>query len=472
MAGWTTLVLGLLTALSCGGGEGKDDAGEAVTDAALPDARDPSGDAAHAGDASPADAGGPSGYVPASAACELIASGPARVSTPATWNAHLPKLVGDAHYLYAVHTHFPGDVASRYAAIMRRPAGAPGAGWTEVARVSYVHQPPGLVMDASARMHMIFDCLRPAGAAVTCFQGGAGTGALTSRFYHLVFSARDAQSALRFDTYANHDEWTVESNGYQGIGTTSDGVTFWSLANSSWQRVVQMWQPSGWSTIDTLERPDAYLLYPIMAAPALAGSDSLLLYAGEFDPGGGNTSSYLASTAYLGDADGLELLFRRSPPEPPTPGTTAAYPSDLAFDADDTLFALSYLPDGEGGCTEILRFDAGLGSAPAIIPVGCVSNYAKLQFAADGTLYLLSSGAGQSARLGVSIDRGDSFSWHDVALAGLPANGDTRYFGFTVVKPYTSPDLYDPDRLTFFFAGADSENQAQHSYFGTIALVP
>lgn len=433
-----------------------------IADASLPTDAAPTADADNS----------PNGFVPTSATAELIASGPSRVFTPASWNAHLPKLAGDSQFLYAVHTHFPQTTAERYAAIMRRPAGASGT-WTEVARVSYPHQPPGIVMDTALNLHMVFDCLRPSTTAATCFQGGAGTGANTSRFYHLIFSARDTAGAIRFDTYANLNEFTAESNGYHGLGTTSDGRVVWALADSSWQRVVQSWAPGNATiTVDTLASTGIYFLYPIIAAHPISGSSSLVVYMGEFDPSGGNNAAYRASTAFHEDISGLTQLFRRAPVSTPAPGSTAAYPSDVIFDDDGVLFALSYLPTTAGQCTELLRFDNGLAAAPTIIDVGCHDTYAKLHPSADGTLYLLRSASGANLRLGVSIDRGTSWTWHDIPITGLPSNGDLTYRGFAPVKPYTSPGIYNPNKLMFTFAGFDASGDAQHSYFGVVDLVP
>ena len=421
-----------------------------------------------AGDAEP-DAGGP--FVPIEVNAGLIHSGPASVSTPATWNAHLPKLVGDGTAWYAVHTHFPQDTNGRYAAILRRPVGAALDAWTEVARVSYPHQPPGVVMDTSRRMHMVFDCLRPAGQDVSCFQGGAGTAGNTSRFYHLVFSARDASDFLRFDSYANDNAWTAESNGYHGIGTTSDGTTIWAFANANWGRVVQ-WSNGGQSgTTTTLTIPVGTLLYPIIAGHPSLGAGQLTLYAGEFDPAGGNNAAYLASTGYTGTTSSLQQFFRRAPSQI-EPGATNAYPSDLLYDESGTLYALSYLPDGSGGCSELLRFDGGTSQPPTILPVGCVSNYAKLKFSSLGILYLLTPGSGADVRIGVSADRGETWSWHTVPIMGLPSNGDIRYVGFTPIKAYTSPTVHDPDRWVVFFSGLEASNQARSSYVGELAIAP
>lgn len=408
-------------------------------------------------------------YVPTAMTVALIAAGPDRQTTPPTWNANLPKLVADGQYFYAAHTHFTADVATRYAAILRRARS--GGAFSEVARINYVHQPPGIAFDAQDRLHLVFDCLRPAGQPVTCFAGGAGTGGLTSRFYHLVFSARDAQGALRFDTYANRNEWTAESNGYLGLGTTPSGRTVWSLADGTWGRVVQTQDSAAAvATISTLTVGQGYLLYPIHHATATT-PEKLLMFAGEFDPSAGNNAAYLAATAYQGSPSGLTQLFRRTPGTP-QPGKVGAFPSSLAFDAQGTLLAVVYRVDGSGGCSELLRFDGGLGAAPTVLPLGCLGTYAKLQVSSAGTYYLVDGGVGATLRLGVSADRGTSWAWHDIPLTGLPANGDISYIGYTPITPSCAAKAYAPDVLRVFFAGVDGSGGARHSYFGELQLKP
>jgi len=426
-------------------------------------------DGDHDADADPDMDLGP--FVPTHVAAEVVSSGPARVSTPPSWNAHLPKLVADDVHLYAVHTHFTPDVEGRFALLLRRPRA--GGVWTEVMRLVHVHQPPGIVMDVGGRLHLVFDCLRSTAPPDACYSvGGAGTGGLGSRFYHLVFSGRDSEGALIFTTYANVNEWTSESNGYHGIGTAADGRTYWSLADSSWNRVVQaMGTGLAFETLGTLDAvaPAANLLYPIMAPPPV-GSAALVVYAGEFDPGGGTTASYLASSAWHWSSDdGWSSLFRRAPATP-TAGATNAYPSDVDYDLDGTLLALSYLPAEEGECTELLRFDGGLGAAPTILPVGCVGNYSKLQVASSGAYYLLAGSGGTALRLGVSDDRGESWSWHEVPIEGLEATGDTVLYGFNPIAPHTAPAAYDPDVARFVFSGSDASGLAQHSYYGEMLL--
>jgi hypothetical protein len=414
------------------------------------------------------DAGPPVG-APLVVEAELVASSPAGVATPPTWNAHLSKLVGDAHFLYAVHTYYPSEVASRLARIMRRPAATPGATWTEVARVSYPHQPPGVVMDTAERLHLVFECLRPGAADVECFPGGAGTGGLASRFYHLVFAARDAGGALRFDTYANVSEWTAETNGYDGIGTTPDGITWWSLADSSWQRVVQWWSSTtSFGTSSVLSQPPYYLLYPLHAAHPQLGAAELILYAGEFDPAGGANASYVASQAFAGSTAGLAPLIERVAPDP-VAGQTNAFPSDVAYGPDGVRYLLSYRRSVAGQCTELIRY-ADLAAAPTIKEIGCRGNYATLHVASSRTLYVLDAGSGATVRLSRSDDDGTTWTAADVPLTGLPANGDVRWFGFTPVKSYTSPGIFDRDRVLFFFSGADASDLCRHSYLGSLRL--
>ncbi|MEZ5964785.1 MAG: hypothetical protein R3F56_13145 [Planctomycetota bacterium] len=390
---------------------------------------------------------------------EPIHTGPTRVGTPPTWNAHLPKLAGDAVHLYAVHTHYATDVAARTSTILRRPRA--GGAWVAVATVAQAQQLPGIVMDTVQRLHLVFNCAASSG---DCFPGGAGG----HRFYHLIFATRDGSGALRFDTYLNHDEWPQANNGYLGLGTTATGATIWSLADNNWDRIPQWWASgTSFGTFPALSSTGAYLLYPVTAAAPAA--DQWLLYFGEFVPGS-NNALYRASVAYLWDppASGSRLLFREVHPNPIV-GATNAFPSDVAWDEAGVLHVLSYLRDATT-CTWLRRYADGVANPPVVRAVGCVSNYATIQFNRRGTLYLLTPGAGSQVRLGVSHDRGASWAWIDVPIQGLPANGDVRYVGYGPVKPFTSPGLYDPDVLRFFFAGLDASDQAQHSYYGELPL--
>jgi hypothetical protein len=68
-------------------------------------------------------------------------------------------------------------------------------------------------------------------------------------------------------------------------------------------------------------------------------------------------------------------------------------------------------------------------------------------------------------------DRGTTWTWHTIPIQGVPASsGDANVHGFTPVKPYTSPAIFDPDVLTFFFYGADANNGVSNSYLGEIRL--
>jgi hypothetical protein len=73
--------------------------------------------------------------------------------------------------------------------------------------------------------------------------------------------------------------------------------------------------------------------------------------------------------------------------------------------------------------------------------------------------------------LGVSANRGRSWTWHTIPLQGISASsGDVRFHNFTPVKPYTSPTIYDPDELLFFFYGADLSGGVSNSYLGKMSL--
>ena len=69
------------------------------------------------------DACDPTPYVPICTA-ELVGTSVTGQATPPTWNAHLPKLVGDGDHWYLAHTEFTTDVnslsASRYFLFFQR----------------------------------------------------------------------------------------------------------------------------------------------------------------------------------------------------------------------------------------------------------------------------------------------------------------------------------------------------------------
>lgn len=407
---------------------------------------------------------------PLAVQAQWITSSPAGAKTPPTWNAHLPKLAGDGTFLYAVHTYFTDEVATRQVSLMKRPAAQPDAPWIEAAKISYPHQPPGIVVDTSGRLHMVFECMRPGSTDVECFPGGAGTQGNSSRFYHLIFSSKNPDGSFLFDSYANYDEWTAHANGYHGIGTTADGTTWWSLADQDWNRVVQWWSSgTTFGTWPLLSKQPYYLLYPIHAAHPASGSGELILFAGEFDPAGGTNAGYPASVAYAGSTAALTELIERKHPSP-VPGAVNAYPSDVAFDAAGSRYLLNYQPKPGGVCTELIRYDGSLNAVPILLDVGCVGNYANLQVDAAGVLYILTEGAGATMKLGRSPDKGASWTWQDVPIEGLPSNEDTSWYGMTMVKPYTSPGIYDPKRMVFFFTGSDASSLARHSYLGVLEL--
>jgi len=470
---------------SADGGDGGGDLGDAGIDAGwdagFDAGMDGGADAADAGDGEDdgggqdagfdaGDDGGPISYVIQG---ELVTSGQVPVTqAPPTWNAHLSKLASDGEYLYVAHTHYPAEVENRSTHIMVRPWGSPGEGFGEVATLYHVHQPPGIVMDTSGRLHMVFDCLRAGGVATNCFQGGAGTGDNLIRFYHLIFSAHQADGVLRFDTYQNYNEWTAETNGYHGLGTTADGYTWWSLMDSSYRRQVQWWYSSDqYGTLNPLSLSGVYLLYPIHACHPDTGSDNLLLFLGKWDPNAGNNAAYLGSIAYRG---ALSLFDFTQLVDLPAlmDVTTGGFPSDVSTSPDgSTTWLLNYRPKPSGECNELLQYPADLSGSPEPVDVGCTGTYTTLQVSRSGVLYTLSpASAGKFMRLRVSRDQGLSWTEEDVPIQGLPDNGDTRYVGITAIKPYTSPMVYDPDRMVFFFSGRDDNQNFQHSYLGELQL--
>jgi hypothetical protein len=395
--------------------------------------------------------------IPSEITAEAVFEAPAGATTPPTWNAHLPKLVGDARFLYVAFTHYPEAVSARYAAVLRRARG--GGPWTEVARFASVHQPIGIAMTRAGALHVALGCLRAsAGADVECFRGGAGTLGLRNRFYRLVFSARDATGALRWDTYANHGEWTGEANGYAGIAVAPDDAVHWSLLDATMNRPVFRAALGAGTRVATLSEPGRTLLYPLSAWDG----DRPLVFVGEFDPSGGSNAGYPAASLYALDAASPTRALRIAPEVPVGPGMIGAFPSDLEATSDATVFALAYQRRAGGACTALFR--GQIGRPFASLPVGCLDTYAKLQLVDDHTLVLVASAPGAAVRVGVSSDRGDTWRWTDVSLRGTHPD-DREFFGYTLVDPRSAPGLFTPDRVRMVFSGYDAARTARRLYY-------
>jgi hypothetical protein len=395
--------------------------------------------------------------LPSSATLEPLSTSPTGVATPPTWNANLPKLAGDGAFYYAVHTYYADDAASRYAEVLSRPAS--GGAWSVLATISYPHQPPGIVIDSAGRLHLVFVCQRPGSDDVTCFPGGAGTQGDTRRFYHLVFEARDAGGRLRADTYGNWDEWSGATNGYLGLGTTPDGITWWSLADSDWRRVVQSWAEGGdTDTLATLDFYPYYLLYPVHAA---LSQRELLLFAGAFDPAGGNNAAYPSAVAFSGDGARFVPTWSLYPGGS---ASLAAFPDDALLDEAGAT-VLAYVDDG--ACDTLLA--SALGTEYEMESrLGCLGTYAKLHRDGDA-LWLLAPAASPDWTVARSLDGGTTWESTSVSLDGLDP-GDVSLAGFTLLRPDTSPLAADPAVVRFFASGLAADGLAYRSYFGELRL--
>jgi len=446
--------------------------------------------------------------VPTAVKAEVVAANPSAVTTGPMWNPNLPKLSGDASFLYAVHTYYSEglNLKSRYAAILRRSANLAVTGWAEVARVYYPHQHPGIVTDVNLNLHLVFNCQRPGSTDVTCFQRGAGTTGNASRFYHLIFNGRHPDGSINFGTYANYNEYTAMNNGYLGLGTIgygstgpAPGTTFWSLEtwapdgppNIGWQRVVQ-WsfdnggphQSGSWPNIPQRVSKLSYdlpQLYPIMAGHN-GSSEPFLIFTGEFRmtyPPGSN-AAYEASLLHTGPFNPapLALKYVATPASGTcTPADLKAYPNDVAFDNSGILFLLTH---HHAGCnqpnTEILRFSNGVNDAPVVTPIAPpavgIGTYSKLQFSSDGTLWILPSQTVTNGTVvvGASTDRGMNWTWYSLPITGI-TTANKRFLHFTVVKPYTAPLVYNSNRILFLFEGDNiPEDNNWTSYLGWIDL--
>ncbi len=415
------------------------------------------------------DAGSLQIRVPPTIQAQLVFEAPVEATTPSTWNAHLPKLTGDESFYYVNYTFAPADHTLRYSAILQRPRGnGPGgapAPWSEVARIVYPHQPPGIVMDRARTLHLVFDCLQYApGMDRSCFQGGANSAGLVSRFYHLGFSARDPLGALRWDAYGNYNEWTVLSNGYMGIAVAPDDSVHWSLADGSWARHVQRFRGGRLSPAPVLSEPGRYLLYPSTAF----SNQSELMFVGEFDPGGGSNAGYPAASLYSLGVNTATRILRITPDVPIAAGEVGAFPTDLDVAPNQTIYALSYVKTALATeCTKLFRILPG--GMVSTIAMGCLDSYARLQIVDDDTLVIIASGARDTVRIGVSNDRGDHWMWRSVPITGIAAQ-DIAVNSWTTIDETNSPLIYRSDRVAMVFTGIQMNNTARRMYFAEFSL--
>jgi hypothetical protein len=423
----------------------------------------PTGSTGHTGLWSTGDTGGHLGFVPpAMLLAERIAVEEEGAPTPATWNAHLPKLTGDGTHLYAVHGFAADAFAERRATVLSRPAA--GGPWSTWLSIDHPVQPPGVTIDNAGRLHVLFACIED-GSGTDCVEGIAPDG-LSYRFVHLVFSARAPDGLLRSDRFANIETFSADTYGYMGLGTTPEGSTWWSLVDLEWNRVVQAMGADGstWK-VDTLSSPEGYLLYPVLGA----GAAGWVHHVGVFDPSGGDSAAYPAALTHHTTGTGLALLAEHRPVVEPPAGSLAAFPSDVAFDLDDALLTLTYLDEGDGRCSSLHRYDAGIGAAPTVIEVGCFDNYAQLQVSSTGTYYVLEGTGSTDLRIAWSTDRGVHWQHADVPVVGIDPR-DVTLYGWTALKSYTAPLAYEPDRMVFMFSGIDAKGVARNSYFGSLEL--
>lgn len=406
--------------------------------------------------------------VPATISGQLVDRLAMRVDTPPTWNSHIPKLVSDGAFLYAiVHHSPPGPTTNRRTRILRRAID--GEEWSLAATMEGLHQPPAASFDSEDRLHLAFDCLHNAGAVQTCFQGGVSSAGIRSRAYHLVFGARSEDGALRFDTYTNRDEWTLVSDGYHGIGSNSLGQTVWSFLSDGAPRILQTTTGETTGTFPGLERDAVTFLYPIHI-PLEDGS--VLSFVADFDSSGGTNAGYPSASLLQTTTEGTENLLTLRPTPAVASGTVGAFPSDLDVDVDGTFLALAYRQDEAAGtCTELLRFEDGIHMPPVTVPVGCLSNYAKLQVASDGQLFIISSGGpARSFPLVHSDDGGATWTWHSIAI-DIPDSPEETYIAPTPLEARTSVSGFDPDVIRFVFSGTNAAG-ANALYYAELSLAP
>lgn len=428
-------------------------------------------------DAKPADSAPPAHSVPPADSAtpfsltvtdRRIATDSQKVKTPCTWNAHLPKLVTDGSWSYAVFTRYTPGYSGRVSWIYR----AKGVGaWSYSGRtLSYVHQPPGLALDTKGRLHVIFSCL----AGYTCSTAGVYAGK-TTRFYDLIFYKKNKNGSVFLgDAFANYNEYTSASLGYMGIGVDPvGGAATVSLGTSNQpstkshftQRLFKAGAASpALTTVPKVSGASANTLYPQLA---FTPAGTLFLSVGELVPGWTSSAQYSHVALFKRKAGGvLTKVFSDSVTNPSN--TMLVFTSDLALSSTGKVYFLYLkLPaDSNGNCNFLVReLASGVFSKP--LGVGCPGSYTQLQLDSKDNLHLLTT-SGKQLLLLRSTDGGKSFTKRLITLKQLAVG--TKYLQSpTLVKPWSSPKGYDPDVLYGLYSGADAGHNSW--YAGSFRIV-
>lgn len=421
------------------------------------------------GSLSPARAGASLGPLTTS----RIATDSVRGDTPTTWNAHLPKMATHDGWEYFVYTRTSSTepvFGMRTAWIFKRRVDS--VNWAYANRVfNYFVNVPGLVIDTSGRLHVVFTCA----ADSTCTSGGAhGYGVTTARFYDLIFTKTNANGSFKLgpDTYENYDEWPYESCGYLGVGTDpATGETFGSLSfpdatnncnlgnpnitHSQWVFNLRTGSPT-WLLPPKVD-PSTWNLYPQIA---ISPSGTRYYVAGEWVPGG-NSARYgsFALTRWTGS--GFDQPAFTDSVSDPNGDDRWVFPSDMSYGPNGELYFLYVKYAGAQGCNSYLIKETSAGSGIFSSPtaLGCRGSYAQLQVDSLGRVYILQDNDGAHVPkllVSVSTDEGSTFGVPQEfpvpkSADGLPA-ASTDITQPTLVKPWSTPETYDRDALHGFVA--------------------
>jgi hypothetical protein len=399
----------------------------------------------------------------------LIVADSVKVKTPCTWNAHLPKLVTDGIWSYAVFTRYTPGHAGRLSKIYKAKGSGP---WSYGGRqLTAVHQPPGLALDTKGQLHVVFDCL----AGFTCSTAGVAAGA-TTRFYDLIFYKNSTDGSVYLgDSFANHNEFTGASYGYMGVGVDpKGGQAHVSLATSGQQSTKshftqQLFQTGtaapAFATIPKVSGAGANTLYPQLA---FNPGGTLYLSVGELVAGWTSSAQYSHVVLFKRPPGGSLTKVYSDSVTNPDGNTRRIYTSDLALSSTGKAYFLYYkLPkDAQGNCSYLVH-ELATGGFSTPRGVGCHGSYTQLQLDSNDDLLLLTT-SGPQLKLLRSTDGGQSFTTHLITLTSQPT-ASAYLQSPTLVKPWTSPKGYDPDVLFGFYSGADSSNDSW--YAGSFTIV-
>lgn len=364
-----------------------------------------------------------------------------KATTPSNWNPHLPKIVTDGVWSYAIYTRFTPDHAGRTVWIFKKKND--GGDWQYTGRsLKAVHQPPGIVMDKDGNIHISFECSPNS----VCSSGGVSAGNDYLN-YNLVFGTHNADGSINFSKFSNSKGVAEATSGYMGIGTDPvSGQTYVSILTGGDDHGTQVLFKAGAAAQSAVKIPklsgqDTTNLYPIIA---ISPKGEKYVLAGELIPNWVNSAQHRGSSLFrITENGGLEQIFHQRVNDPDGI-TRCVHGADIAFDQEGRLYLLynKKPPDQDGNTTFIVSqgSDGKLGSPRGI---GNFGSYGQLQIDSRGRLHLLTF-QGKDLYLRTSEDGGATWKITMVPIPNLPAGAGSLAWP-TVIKPWTSPKGYNPD---------------------------